>query len=197
MVIYQVNGAERLRIDASFLKTLKGEQVKCIKGVYGWYILSGDLDKLGLTNDFPEERDKRIYLYIGTVAGGCVSSVTSRFIGELSGAQISTNMGANFDTDFAVSLVIVFLGDNGIDVYFDVLSETHGNVEEVRIGREKQPILQEVKRGKLSLHGDIKKKIGGKNLADEMATVGAAVLDRLKEKLYTQRSAEIAPASLE
>jgi hypothetical protein len=196
MVIYQVNGAERLRVEASFLKILKEEQVKCIKGVYGWYILSTDLDKLCPGNDFPEEGDQRIYLYVGTVKGGCVSSVTARFIGELSGAQISTDKGAKFDTDFAVSLVIAFFCEKGIDVYFDVLSETHGNVEEVRIGREKQPLLQKEKRGRLSLHDDIKKKIAGRDMAGEMATVSAAVLDRLRERLYA-RSLELVPASLE
>jgi hypothetical protein len=54
------------KIDASSLTAVKKEQCRCVKGVYGWYILVGDLKKLGFATDAAQE-GPRIYLYVGTV----------------------------------------------------------------------------------------------------------------------------------
>ena|SRR5437660_7662076 len=178
MVIYQVHGTERQKIDASLLKAMKDEQIKCIKGVYGWYILSDDLKKLDAEYG-ALDKSKRIYLYIGTVTGTHMSSVTSRFLGELYGVQISADKGSKFDTDFAVSLVIAFLCEKEINVYFDVLSDTHGIEEEVRIAQREDPILQAVSAMRVKLRPDIKRAIVEKTLAEEIATVGTVVLGRL------------------
>ncbi len=183
MVVYQVHGTERQKIEASLLKTMKDEQIKCIKGVYGWYVLSDDLEKLD-----PEygvlDKNKRIYLYIGTVTDAPMSSVTSRFLGELYGAQISTDKGSKFDTDFAVSLVIAFLCEKEIDVYFEVLSEIHGIEEEVRIAQQEDPILQTVSARRVQMRPDIKRAIVEKTLAEEIEAVGTVVLGMLGARAH-------------
>jgi hypothetical protein len=178
MIVYQIHGTERQRVESSLLKAMKDEQIKCMKGVYGWYILSDDLQKLD-----PEynilDRHKRIYLYIGTVTDAPMSSVTSRFLGELYGAQISADKGSKFDTDFAVSLVIAFLCEKEVNVYFDVLSDIHGVEEEVRIAQQEDPILQTLSARRVQLRGDIRRAIVGKTLAEEIAAVGSVVLGRI------------------
>jgi hypothetical protein len=177
MVVYQVHGNEVVRIPKCFLEKMKG--------VYGWYVLREDLEILGCefqraTSDQGNRTPQRIYLYVGSVGDGPRRSVSARFVGELLGAQISSDQQKSFDTDFAVSCVIELLCEKGMNVYFDVLSDVHGNAEEVRIARDKQPILQKVTSRRVCLHSDIKRRMTGNDLADEIAAIRQAVLDRLK-----------------
>jgi hypothetical protein len=190
MIVYQVLGNEIVRIPPSFLKRRKG--------VYGWYVLRQDLELLGpefklSTSNEPNGTPERIYLYIGTVKGGPRRSVAARFVGELLGSQISTDMQKSFDTDFAVSCAVDFLCQKGMDVYFDVLGDVHGTDEEMRIARDKRPLLQKVTAKKVFLHTDIKRKMAGtlldeKTLEAEIVAVGEAVLRRLKEAISQSRA---------
>lgn len=155
MVIYQVKDV-RQEINTSFLRVLRQHQASCEKGVYGWYVLTQDV-----RNSFQFEVtsccEERIYLYIGTVTAKEGKSVTSRFIGELFGAQISTDKHKSFDTDFTVSCAIDFLVEKGLDVHFHVLDDDI--TREVEIARKRKPILQKVTSQKVSLRPEIKKKI--------------------------------------
>ncbi len=177
MVFYQVGDAE-LKIDASFLNVIKHEQAKEIRGVYGWYILSKDLSKL----DIQVKTLERQYLYVGTVAGRCLKSVTSRFLGELCGAQVCTDkFGKKFDTDFAMSCVIAFLSEKGIDVYFHVLSEDYGRNREVEIARRVKPVLQTVTKNSVRLNSCIKREIVKQKVrSEDFEALGQAVVDRLR-----------------
>lgn len=184
-VVYQVHGKDVVTIPACFLKRRKG--------VYGWYVLAKDVEMLGPVyrtsdSDHANSTPERIYLYVGTVKDDPRRSVAARFVGELLGPQMSSDKHQSFDTDFAVSCVIEFLCEKGVDVYFDVLSDSHGHDEEAKIAREKQPILQKVKLKQVCLHDDIKRRIAGKNFDDEIAAVGPAVLHRLKERVSKCRS---------
>jgi hypothetical protein len=182
-IVYQVYGKELVRIPSSFLNRMKG--------VYGWYVLRQDLEVLGPEYRLPAgdqaSGKRKIYLYIGTVKDGSRRSVATRFVGELLGPQISCDQNRSFDTDFAVSCAIEFLCNNGVSVYFDVLSSYHGGVEEVRIANAKQPVLQEITPRTVRLRGDIKRKIAGKDLNEEIRATGEVVLQRLKECLSNCR----------
>ncbi|PYV70033.1 MAG: hypothetical protein DMG97_20335 [Acidobacteria bacterium] len=173
MVVYHVGGTE-FTVDTTFLEVAKQEQAKEIRGVYGWYILPKDLIRLGLQS----RTDQPTYLYIGTVTDKRLKSVTSRFLGELCGAQVCTDKeGKKFDTDFAMSCVITFLCEKGVDVYFHLLCEKCGQSYEVGIARNVKPVLQRVTPKTVRLHPSIRKEIT--LTADDIKNVGAAVIERL------------------
>jgi hypothetical protein len=117
--------------------------------------------------------------------------VTARFLGELVGAQISSDKhGEKFDTDFAVSLAVAFLSDRGIDVYFDALSDVHGATAEVKIARRERPLLQTVSSSRVKLSSDFKRRIPSDNagraetvMGNEVEAFGQALLDRIKKRL--------------
>jgi hypothetical protein len=145
MVIYDVNGTT-LQVDASFLATAKKQQTKGIKGVYGWYVHSGDLSKLGLEPG----ANPKIYLYVGTVTNKPLKCVTSRFLSHLCGANVETDgKGKKIDTDFAMSCVIAFLPEKGVDVHFHILNPSFGAENEVKAAHCVKPVLQEVSSGKV------------------------------------------------
>jgi len=178
-VIYQVQGRDLLTIPGCFLEG--------IKGVYAWYVRLRDIEILGTeyrlpANDTAYGTQDRIFLYLGTVYAGTRRSVAMRFVGELLGPQISSDKNRSFDTDFTVSCVVEFLCRQGLNIYFDVLSNIHGCAEELRLAKEKQPILQKVGEKSVRLYPDIKRKItAAMNLEEEIAAVGDAALRRLRD----------------
>lgn len=181
MIVFQIGGKEIVSIPATVLTR--------VKGVYGWYVLGEDVEVLGpeyriTGNDHGVSTPERIYLYVGTVKDEPRRSVAARFVGELLGPQVCTD-GKNkkFDTDFAVSCVIEFLCANGLNVYFDVLSNVQGEAEEMRIAHNERPLLQKITPKTVRLLPDFKRTISGSCLNDEVAAIGPAVLQRLKERV--------------
>jgi hypothetical protein len=173
-----------LKINASFLKAANA------KGVYGFYVLSDELDKLGIHDRTP---GKRIYIYVGTVEPGTRGSVAARFVGHHRGERVSTDAGKTLDTDVVVSCAIVYLCDEGLNVFLHILSHTTGPEEEVRIAWKKEPILQEVKGTKKLQLCVVDRKIPkdkAKNVERDVAfraaaaaAVGAKVRERLANPL--------------
>lgn len=161
MIKYIVNNT-KINIDAYWLSGINNEQIKCVRGVYAWYIFEGG---------------KKIYLYIGNTKENVCSSITSRFLGELSGPQISTDKGKSFDTDSTVSACIGFLVAKDYDIYFEKLSD---NIEdEVSIAREKKPILQKVTENRVCLDNNIKVKIND-NIEGAFDNIKKELLKRIR-----------------
>ena len=143
MIIYKTKEAE-IKLNIPWLSQIKKEQIKCLAGVYGWYFISDGVKK---------------YLYIGTNTDARFSSVTSRFLGELCGPQITTDKGKSLDTDFALSSCLGFLNEKGYNIYFEKLSDIPGKKEEIRIAKEKNPLLQKITEKRVCLNKNIKLKI--------------------------------------
>ena len=178
MATYCVDGAS-VQVPTEFLTQLKKDQIQPVRGCYGWYIHCRDLQKLGIT--FASSDPTEIFLYVGTIGEGCTASITSRFLGELCGPQVSTDQGQKFDTDFVMSAVLAFLGEKSVDVCFTLLSERTGTDEEVGLAKQKRPVLQKVTGRRVVLHSDLKRKIGD-NMQTAYDKMLQAVLRRLRER---------------
>jgi len=155
MIQYEVNGAQ-IALDPTFLHEIKRQQIRGAKGCYGWYILRSQLP----SSTDRVAQSERVYLYVGTVTDAPMTSVTSRFLAELSGAQVTTDKGRSFDTDFVVSSALAFFTQRGINITFEILSEVNGRQEEIKIARERRPILQRVTDKSVQLLPELKRKIG-------------------------------------
>jgi hypothetical protein len=158
VIKYHVSSLEVVELACDRMLEIKEQQLRCTKGCYGWYIESSDLGKLDPRNT---KVSRRIFLYIGTVRDTPQSSVTSRFLSELCGPQLSTDRGMSLDTDFVVSIILAMLSDRGVDVHFALLSRKAGTTEEVRLARQKNPILQRVTDRRVSLYPDLRLGMGG------------------------------------
>ncbi len=184
-VVYQVQGEDLLTVPTRFLNR--------IRGVYGWYVRPREVAILGpeyrLSANEPANRTPdRIYLYVGSVKAGNRKSVAVRFVGERLGPQISSDKNHSFDTDFTVSYVVEFLCNQGLNVYFDVLSTIHGGAEELRLAKDCRPILQKVGEKSVRLHPDFKRKITARNLEEEITEVRDATLCRLRKWVAEQNA---------
>lgn len=165
---------------------LRRHQVCCERGVYGWYVLARDVETAFQFRAAPNH-EERIYLYIGTVTDKEGKSVTSRFIGEFFGAQISTDKHKSFDTDFAVSCAVAFLCQKQLDVYFHVLSAEKNR--EVETARSKDPILQKVTPKSVCLRPEIKRRIrSGTDLGKEIQELGVELEKLLKHRLTARKN---------
>lgn len=164
MITYQVNNVE-IKIDVSWLSKINSEQINCIRGVYSWNAIIDGSEQC---------------LYIGTVTDANCSSITSRFLGELLGSQISSNKGISFDTDFTVSACLGFLNDCGYEIIFKKESDKHGKIEEVRIAIKKQPLLQNVTEKSVILKSDYKMKIND-NIPEAFNKIQDKIIEEIKK----------------
>ena len=145
MIFHNINN-EVIFVDLSFLSAIKNHQIQCQEGCYGWWISSADLVKFDNNNYKQEGAVSKVYVYIGRAGRGVggFRSITSRFLGELVGAQITTDRHhIRFDTDFITSATFALLTEMNIDIHFEILD--NNPEREVEIAKDLgEIILQQV-----------------------------------------------------